>query len=87
MSMIMHYTKLHLRTTAVDSIIQNANFNFQLPTRYVISVSLRSDIIKNLSSSEDLPAQKISWSHVDCYKFCIRLRSLNVDHFEMVEAA
>jgi hypothetical protein len=45
----------------------------------------KNGLIKSCSSFEDLSVFKISWSHVDWWKFCIHLRSLNVRHFGMVE--
>jgi hypothetical protein len=38
------------------------------------------------SCFQDLSAYKMSWSHVDWWKFCIHLKSLNFLHFEVVEA-
>jgi hypothetical protein len=63
----------------------NVNFNFQPPAIFVFLVFRKSGLIKSCSSSEDLPAYKISWSHANWCKFCIHVRSLNVRHIGIVE--
>jgi hypothetical protein len=61
------------------------NFNIQTAAMFLFFVFDKNGLIKNCSSFEDLSVYKISWYHVDRYKFCIHLRSLNVRHFVMVE--
>jgi hypothetical protein len=61
------------------------NFNIQLTAMFVFFVFDKNGIIKSCSSYEDLSVYKISWSHVDWFKFCIHLRRLNVRHFRMAE--
>jgi hypothetical protein len=41
--------------------------------------------IKSCSSFEDVSAHKISWSHVELFKFYIHLRSSDNFRFGMVE--
>jgi hypothetical protein len=45
----------------------------------------KNGLLKICSSFEDLSVYKISWPHVNWCKFFIHLRSLNVQHFGMVE--
>jgi hypothetical protein len=52
---------------------------------FVFFVCDKNGLVKSCSSFEYLSVYKIAWSHVDWYKFCIHLRSLNVRHFGMVE--
>jgi hypothetical protein len=51
---------------------------------FVFFVFDKNGLIKSCSSFEDLSVYKISWSHVDCCKFCIHIRSLIVRHFGIV---
>jgi hypothetical protein len=87
--MISYYTKVHLSKcngSWVVSTKQTMNFNIQLVAMFVFLVFDKNGLIKSCSSFEDLSVFEISWSHVDWYKFCIHLRSLNVRHFGMVES-
>jgi hypothetical protein len=43
---------------------------------YVFLYSLKIGLVKSCSSSEDLSACNILWSHVELYNFCIHLRRL-----------
>jgi hypothetical protein len=61
------------------------NFNIQTAAMLVFFVFDKNGVVKSYSSFEALSVYEISWSHVDWCKFCIRLRSLNVRHFGMVE--
>jgi hypothetical protein len=61
------------------------NFNIQLAAMFVFFVFDKNGLIKSCSSFEDLSVYKISCSHVDWFKFCIHLRSLNVRNFGMVQ--
>jgi hypothetical protein len=61
------------------------NFNIQTAAMFVFFVFDKNGLIKSCSSFEDLLVYKISWSHVEWWKFCIHLNSLNVRHFGMVE--
>jgi hypothetical protein len=72
--------------SAVVSIKQNMDVNLQPPYIFVSFVCHKNYVDKIYSPFEDLSAYKISWSHIDCCKFCIHLRCLNVRHSEMVEA-
>jgi hypothetical protein len=86
--MISYYTKAHLpkyNGSWVVSTKQTMNFNIQLATMFVFFVFYKIGLIKSCSSFEDLSVYKISCSHVDWWKFCIHLRSLNVRHFGMLE--
>jgi hypothetical protein len=88
MSMISYYTKVHLSKwngSWVVSTKQNMNFNIQTAAIFVFFVFDKNGLIKSCSSFEDLSAYKISWSHVDWWKFYIHLRSLNVRHFGMLK--
>jgi hypothetical protein len=88
MSMISYYTKVHLSKcngSWVVSTKQIMNFNFKTTAMFVFFVFDKNGLIKSCSSFDDLSVYKISWSHVDWWKFCIHLRSLNVRHFRMVE--
>jgi hypothetical protein len=58
---------------------------FKRPPYSYFFVFDKNGRIKSCSSFEDLSVYKISYSHVDCCKFCIHLRSLNIRHFGMVE--
>jgi hypothetical protein len=62
------------------------NFKFQLPVMFVFLVLHISGLTESHSTSEDLPAYKIEWFHIEWCKFCIHLTSLNICHFGMVEA-
>jgi hypothetical protein len=87
MSVIFHYTKLHLskcNSSWVFFIKQNMNFNFQPSSTLAFLVFHVNDLIK--SCSFFWAECKMLWSHIDWCKFCIYLRSLNVCHFGMVEA-
>jgi hypothetical protein len=70
----------------VVSIKQNVNSKFKPPAMYVFVVSRKSCLPRSCSCSKGLSAYKTSWFHVDWWKFCIRLRSLNFRYFWMVEA-
>jgi hypothetical protein len=88
MSMISYYTKVNLSKcngSWVVSTKQIMNFYIQTAAMFVFFVFDKNDLIKSCSSFEDLLVYKISWSHVNCCKFCIYLRSLNVRHFGKVE--
>jgi hypothetical protein len=61
------------------------NFKIQTAALFVFIVFDKNGLTKSCSSFEGLSVYKISWSHVDWYKFCIHLRSLNVRHFGMLE--
>jgi hypothetical protein len=61
------------------------NFNIQTAAMFVFFVFDENGLIKGCSSFEDLSVYKISCSHVEWFKFCIHLRSLNVRHFGMVK--
>jgi hypothetical protein len=52
--------------------------NFQPPAIFVFLGFRKSCITKSCLSFEDLSQYKISWSHVDWYKFCIHLTSLKI---------
>jgi hypothetical protein len=52
---------------------------------FVFFVFDKNGFIKSCLSFEYLSENKVSWSHVDWCKFCIRLRNLNVRHFGMFE--
>jgi hypothetical protein len=60
--------------------------NINRPPCSYFPLFAKNVLIKSCSSSEDLSGYKMSWSYVDCCKFRIHLRSLNVHHFEMVAA-
>jgi hypothetical protein len=47
----------------------------------------KNGLNKSCSSFEDLSAYKVTWTHVDWFKFCVHLRSLNVCHVGMIEEA
>jgi hypothetical protein len=90
MSTIFYYTTLHLSDNGcnglwVVSIKQNINYNIQPPSKFVLLVYHKNDLIKSLSSFEDVSAYNISWSHVNCCKFYIHIESLNVRHMEVVK--
>jgi hypothetical protein len=88
MFMICYYTKVHLAKcngSWVVSTKQTTNFNIKTAAMFVFFVFDKNGLIKSCSSFEALSVYKISWSHVDWWKFCIHLRSLNVRHFGMVE--
>jgi hypothetical protein len=88
MSIMICFTKLHLsnsNSSSVDSIKQNMDFNFQLPSTFVFLVFHKNGLIKSCWSFEDLLAYKVSWSQVEGHKFFVHLRSLNVCHFGMVK--
>jgi hypothetical protein len=53
---------------------------------FVFLVLHKNDLIKICLSFEDLSENKIPWSQVDWWKFCIHLRSLNIHRFGMAEA-
>jgi hypothetical protein len=81
MSMIFHCTKLRLPNSKckgswVVSIQQNVNLKFWTPTMFVFCGFHKIS----------LSAYKISWSHIDWWKFCIHLSSLNVCSLGMVKA-
>jgi hypothetical protein len=85
--MISYYTKVHLSKCNGSWVVatkQTMNFNIQTAAMFVFFVVDKNGLIKSCSSFEDLTVYKISWSHVEWYKFCIHLRSLNVRHFGMV---
>jgi hypothetical protein len=87
-SMIFYYTKVHLSKcngSWVVSTKQTMNFNIQTASLFVFFVFDKNGLIKSCSSFEYLSLYKISCSHVDWFKFCIHLRSLNVCNFGMVE--
>jgi hypothetical protein len=69
----------------VVSIIENMNFNFQLPFTFIFWFLTKNDLIKSLSF-DNLSACKIYWSHVDWWNIFIRLGSLNIHYFLMVGA-
>jgi hypothetical protein len=69
----------------VVSTKQNVDFNIQTAAMFVFFVFNKNSLIKSCSSFEDLSVHKISWSHVDRWKFFIHLRRLNVRHFGMLE--
>jgi hypothetical protein len=53
---------------------------------FVFLVFQKIGCINICLSFQDLSAYKISWSHIEKFKFFIHLRSLNVCHLGMVEA-
>jgi hypothetical protein len=69
----------------VVSIIENMNFNFQLPSTFIFWFLTKNGLIKSLSF-ENLSACKIYWSQVDWWNIFIRLGSLNIHYFLMVGA-
>jgi hypothetical protein len=86
--MISYYTKVHLSKcngSWVVSTKQTTNFNIQTTAIFVFFVFDKNGLIKSCSSYKDLSIYKIAWSHVNWWKFCIHLRSLNVRYFGMVE--
>jgi hypothetical protein len=88
MSMISYYTKEHLskyNSSWVVSTKQTMNFNIRTAAMFVFFVFGKNGLIKSCLSFEDLSVYKISWSHVDWWKFCIHLRSLNIRHFGIVK--
>jgi hypothetical protein len=83
MSMIFHCTRLRLSNCKCKgswgiSTKQNVNFKFQLRPMFLFLVSRKSGPIKSCSSSEDLSADRISWSRFDWCEFFMHLRSLDV---------
>jgi hypothetical protein len=78
MAMISYCTKNHLSN-------YNSSWAVSLPLAFVFLGFHKNDVIKSCSPFEDLPAYKVSWSHFDWCKFCIRLRNMNFGHFGMVE--
>jgi hypothetical protein len=87
MSTIFYCTRLRLSKCdglRVVSIKQNVNYSFQPPSTFVFSV-FHNGLTRSCTSFADLSAHIIS--HVDLCNVCICLRSSNVRHFGMVEAA
>jgi hypothetical protein len=76
----LYQTSSECDGSRVVSIKQNVNFKFQLPAIFIFLDFCKSGFIKSCSSSEDLSAHTIQWSHVDWWKFCTHLRSLNIHH-------
>jgi hypothetical protein len=76
----LYQTSSECNGSRVVSIKQNVNFKFQLPAILIFLDFCKSGFIKSCSSSEDLLARTIQWSHVDWWKFCTNLRSLNIHH-------
>jgi hypothetical protein len=78
--MIFHRTKLRLSWTVHELSSQNKIqiLTFIRQAMYVFLVHHKGGLIKSWSTSEDLSAYKISWSHVDWCKFYIHLRSLKI---------
>jgi hypothetical protein len=60
------------------------NFNFHSPSTFIFLFVHKNGPNKSCQSFGDVSAHKISLFHVDWYKFCIHLKSLNVRHFGMV---
>jgi hypothetical protein len=54
------------------------NFNFQPPSTFGFQ---KNFLHKSSSPFEDLSAYKTLMNKIECRKFCICLRSLNVYHF------
>jgi hypothetical protein len=51
---------------------------------FLFLVFQKNGLNRNSLFFEDLSEHKMSWPHIDWFKFCIHPRSLNV-HFGMVE--
>jgi hypothetical protein len=67
MPMIFRFAKLCLSNCSglrVVSVKENVNFKFELPTMFILLVSYKSGLNRSCSSSEDIPAYKISWSQI-----------------------
>jgi hypothetical protein len=81
-STIFYCTKPHFLMCFLHKTKQqNMNFNFQQPSTFVFMVLHRNVLIKSYSSFAVLSAYKIPRYHVDCCKFCIHVKTLNVCHF------
>jgi hypothetical protein len=80
-SIIYHCTKLRLpkcNGSWVVAIKQKLILNINRPPCSNLFVFRKSGLIKNCSSSKDLSAHIIAWSHVDWCKFCIHFSSLKI---------
>jgi hypothetical protein len=69
--------------------LHGTKYELEIPTAFHVLVSFPHEncLIKICLFFMDGLAYKILWSQVDCGKFCIHLRSLNVRHLGMAEAA
>jgi hypothetical protein len=82
-TLLYHLSVLRSRVAFIN---QNMNSKFQPPPCSYFRFLTKNGLIKSCPSFEDVSACKISWSHVDWFKLCTHLRSLNVRHFEIIEA-
>jgi hypothetical protein len=86
---IFYCTKLHLSDCydLVATMKESMNFNIQPPSMFVRNFWLFTTKyqIETCLFFRDISIHNISWSHVDCCKFCFHLRSLNVRHVVMIK--